>query len=510
MRPLVAELLLLLPTLAFQPTSSLPPAFDRAAFEAYLQRRPGLLASRWATFVRETTPLQAEVARLWASGRLRRDDSSLSIACRSTLTRLGPTFVKLGQILSVREDVLGPVWATEMAKLQDGVEPFDGDEALGAVAEGFGQPLSSLFESLEREPVAAASLAQVHRGLWRVDGGEAVPVAVKVLRPGVAELVAADLCVLLRAGEVLQQWAPRLLPASRIEWSELLSGLAAGLWEETDLSAEAQRQRRFGENMRRVEGGRVFVPAVLASTRGVMVSEWVEGVPLRALPPRSAALQAAQARMRDAYCQMMFVDGLFHADCHGGNLLWVAGEAGGEGRLCILDCGLMVQITAAEAEGLLRLSLHLAAREWASVVEDAVALGFLPASLSDTQRATARGVARRLLNPYLEVGGGARAASSYQLPALLQDLSTASTSLPTSLPPSMVLLGRVRHRLAPHPARTPVPRGAAPCPPPCLRPLSPPPPPPPPPPAPLPPCQPPPSCLPHLPFAVSSPFAARS
>jgi aarF domain-containing kinase len=296
-------MLALIPThsLAFQPTSSLPSTFDRAAFEAYLQRRPGLLASRWTTFVQETTPLSGEVARLWAAGRLRRDDSSLAAACRSTLTRLGPTFVKLGQILSVREDVLGPIWATEMAKLQDGVEPFAGDVALGAVAQGFGQPIEMLFESLEPEPVAAASLAQVHRGLWRAaDGGEAVAVAVKVLRPGVTEQVAADLCVLLRAGEVLQQWAPRLLPTSQIEWSALLAGLAAGLWEETDLSAEAKRQRRFGENMRRLEGGGVFAPTVLASTRGVMVSQWVEGAPLRALPPRSAALKAAQARMRDA------------------------------------------------------------------------------------------------------------------------------------------------------------------------------------------------------------------
>jgi ubiquinone biosynthesis protein len=102
--------------------------------------------------------------------------------------------------LSVREDILGRVWSEELAVLQNSVEPFDAALALQAIERGLGAPVDDLFVSIETEPVAAASLAQVHRGVLRRQSGAAQAVAVKVLRPGVAERMAADLCVLLRAG----------------------------------------------------------------------------------------------------------------------------------------------------------------------------------------------------------------------------------------------------------------------------------------------------------------------
>mmetsp|Transcript_55427 Transcript_55427/g.166175 ORF Transcript_55427/g.166175 Transcript_55427/m.166175 type:complete len:796 (-) Transcript_55427:339-2726(-) len=421
--------------------------FDRTAFD---NRNPGAASARWIEFLRTTAPLASDVAGLWASGRLRRDDDSLARSVRLALSDLGPTFVKLGQILSVREDVLGPVWASELAKLQDSVRPFGAEEAREAVERAFAVEGNGVLEDFDAEPVAAASIAQVHRATWRPSGSGgpsdvAVPVAVKVLRPGVADRVAVDLAVLLRAGDLLAEWAPRLLPRSQVDWRDLLKGLAEGLWMECDLSGEAERQETFRVNMQSIPG--VFVPKVYASTQGVMVSEWVDGVPLRSIPPGDPRLIQAQALIRDAYCQSMFVDAFFHADCHGGNLLWVSDDGVGSrgnasGRLCILDCGLMVAIDPSAAEGLLRLSLNLAARDWASVVNDAVSLGFLPPDLSDANALKARGVARRILGPYLDVGGGARAASAYSASALFDDVAAAASGLPTSLPPDMVLLGR--------------------------------------------------------------------
>jgi hypothetical protein len=227
-------------------------------------------------------------------------------------------------------------------------------------------------------------------------------------------------------------------------------------------------------------------------------------------------------------CQAMFVDAFFHADCHGGNLLWMPARDGAtaamdgvstaeqaeakgtkeaeetedaevaSGALCILDCGLMVEIDPSAADGLLRLSLHLAGRQWAAVVDDAIQLGFLPPQITPQQRASAQGIARcgppdefsrgvleavrrprgcvalrltacvaagsharvvphqcalwsirvssRLVGPYLDVGGGASAASVYSASELLRDVRAASAELPTALPPAMVLLGRVRCR----------------------------------------------------------------
>lgn len=430
-----------------KPSSSkvlpIPIKFDRIEFE---RRNNNLISKRWTEFLSESAPFASQAARLWASGRLRRDDESLAENLRETLTNLGPTFVKLGQILSVREDVLGKVWATELAKLQDDVRPFSGKEALAVVRDAFGGEFGA---TVSEEPVAAASLAQVHRGKWRREDGTVVEVAVKVLRPGVRERVSADLCVLLRAGDLLAGWAPRVLPVSRVDWQALLEGLVCGLWEECDLSGEAERQTKFAENMRSVP--RVFVPGVIASTENVMVSEWVDGVPLRAISPMDNRLKEAQALMRDAYCQSMFVDAFFHADCHGGNLLWVPGNNSTKGntsganssdRLCILDCGLMVAIDSSSAEGLLRLSLHLAARDWTRVVESAIDLKFLPRDLNEGDVIKARGVARRILGPYLDVGGGAKAASAYSASSLFRDISSAALDLPTSLPPDMVLLGR--------------------------------------------------------------------
>ena len=415
---------------------TLPRRFDRAAFEGFTRDNPKIISDRWNKFVQTTGPLQLETLRLFTAGRLRRDDVGYARATREALTDLGPTFIKLGQILSVREDILGPVWAGELAALQDGIQPVAPEAALRAISESFGGAAGA-FESIDPTPVAAASLAQVHRGVWCDEGGERVDVAIKVLRPGVVEAVAVDLCVLLRASQVLSQWAPRVLPASRVDWAALLVGLATSLWEEVDLSGEADRQERFQRNMRSVE--RAYVPRVLDSRREAMVSEWVDGTPMRAVSS-PAVLRSAVAVMRDAYCQAMFVDAFFHADCHGGNLLWMGdatasdASSAGAGQLCILDCGLMVDIGPSASDGLLRLSLHLASRDWARVVDDSITLGFLPPSLLPAQRASAQGIARRLVGPYLDVGGGAAAASAYSASALFNDVSSASTELPTALP----------------------------------------------------------------------------
>ena len=436
-----------------------PIEFNRTTLE-HQYRNDGTFTRRWSEFLAETSPFLQQCATLWASGRLSRDDPALASACRGTLTKLGPAFVKLGQILSVREDILGRVWSDELAKLQDSVDAFGGREAVDDALRSSSSSadhaaLRDGLEWFDPDPIAVASIAQVHRGRWRnteLETNETIDVAIKVLRPNVAQQVGVDLCVLLRAGDLLSEWVPRVLPVSRVDWESLLAGLAKGLWEEVDLAGEARRQIRFGNNMESVP--RVFVPTVIAYNRRIMISEWVDGTPLRNIPSEDGRLKEAQALMRDAYCKSMYVDAFFHADGHGGNLLWAENRItttskdeddryDGDGELCILDCGLMVDIEPSSAEGLLRLSLHLASRDWTSVVDDIIALGFLPEDLPPQLKSKARGIARRIIGPYLDVGGGATgAASAYSISSLFDDVSAATLKLPTSLPPDMILLAR--------------------------------------------------------------------
>jgi len=228
-------------------------AFNRTTFENQY-RNDGTVSRRWAEFLRETAPFLQQAAALWASGRLSRDDPSLASACRKTLTNLGPVFVKLGQILSVREDILGQVWSDELAKLQNSVDAFGGPEAVEE-ALASDRMLRDGLEWYDPAPIAVASIAQVHKGTWRnIEDGSTTDVAIKVLRPNVRNQVGVDLCVLLRAGDLLSKGVPRILPVSRVDWEALLAGLAKGLWEEVDLSGEAQRQTRFRNNMESVVG----------------------------------------------------------------------------------------------------------------------------------------------------------------------------------------------------------------------------------------------------------------
>ena len=407
-----------------------PREFDRAAFERYLDARPAALIKRTAAVAAEALPLQARAGQLWAAGALRRDDARFARDAAAALERLGPTFIKIGQLLSVREDVVGPVWAAELARLQATVSVGSPDAVDAIWAADFVH-----LKRVNATAAACASVAQVHRGTWQGRDGEVTEVACKVLRPGVRDAVALDLCVLLRAGEALETWAPRVLGQSNVDWRLLLGGLASALWSELDFEGEGERQEKFRRNMHAVE--HVTVPRVLGATRDVLVSEWVDGRALNELSDRSWQLKKSVDCIRNAYCQALYVDGYFHADCHGGNLLWTAKD-----ELCVLDCGLMVEIGREDSLALLSLSLALAARDWARVVSAAASLGFLPETLDAATRSEAERVAKSIIGPYLDSGGGAKAINAYQASTLFGDVAQASTGLPTSLPPSMVLLGR--------------------------------------------------------------------
>lgn len=189
------------------------------------------------------------------------------------LTNLGPTFIKIGQAVSSRPDLVPPQYLRELEKLQDQIPPFSTDLALSVIQEEYGTPAAAVFADLSPQPLAAASLGQVYKATLRSDG---TPVAIKVQRPGVAASIALDVFILRKIAIVVRQWRKLNtdLPA-------LLDGWATSLFTELDYKHEAANGKRFKELYGELEG--VFVPEMRLdlTTRKVLVMEWVEGERLR-------------------------------------------------------------------------------------------------------------------------------------------------------------------------------------------------------------------------------------
>jgi len=267
------------------------------------------------------------------------------------LERLGPTFVKLGQILSTRADLLPDSYLTALARLQDEVAPVPFVDIEKTLREELGVRLSHAFKKLDRTPLAAASLAQVHRAVLR-DGRT---VAVKVQRPGIRLQAADDLEVL----ESVASMAERVsATAARYEVGRLVREFRATLLREVDYRIEAENLRALSRNLSGFE--RVFVPQPVAeySTSRVLTMDYVAGTKVTALS--TAAREAVDsADLADvlfaAYLKQIFVDGFFHADPHPGNLLVTS-----DGRLAMLDLGMVAHLTPRFQDLLLQLLVAIA------------------------------------------------------------------------------------------------------------------------------------------------------
>jgi ubiquinone biosynthesis protein len=267
------------------------------------------------------------------------------------LEELGPTFIKLGQLLSTRADLLPLPYLKALARLQDRVAPFSFAEVEAIVAAELGVRLSKAFSEFEATPLAAASLAQVHRAALRDDR----PVAVKVQRPGVRERIVEDLEVLAEVAEVLERHTGI---GDRYELGRLLEDFRASLLRELDYRQEAQNLRTLAANL--AEFDRLVVPAPVAdyTTERVLTMDFIQGRKVTALTPL-ARLDIDGAALAEqlfsAYLKQFLVDGFFHADPHPGNVFLT-----GDGRLALLDLGMVGRIPPDLAEHLLKLLLAVA------------------------------------------------------------------------------------------------------------------------------------------------------
>jgi predicted unusual protein kinase regulating ubiquinone biosynthesis (AarF/ABC1/UbiB family) len=257
----------------------LPRVYDRELIQQYWTKEKGALNQRWGVFVGKAVPFFSKLVTLFIrDGKISESEiPALSKQARVDIEDLGATFIKLGQMMSIRPDVLPQATLDELTKLQDSVEPFETSIAVEQIERELGGPLGEFFTSISEEPVAAASLAQVY--LATLNDGKDTKVAVKVQRPSVLGTVSKDLYVLRRAAEVWQGLVDRFAPQQRTNYVALFNEWAIGFYTELDFSNEAKNQQRLKQDLldNNVQG--VMVPKVYEElcTRRILVSEWIDG-----------------------------------------------------------------------------------------------------------------------------------------------------------------------------------------------------------------------------------------
>ena len=279
---------------------------------------------------------------------------------RRALEELGPTFVKFGQILAGRADLLGPEWTAELGKLHSRVPPVPFEQLRAPLAEDLGGEPEAVFASFDTTPLAAASIAQVHRATLR-DG---TPVVVKIRRPGIRDRIEADLRLLERlAGSIEQQW-PALAPYRP---QALVRQFAKSLRRELDLAAECRHAERIAQHLAAMP--EVVVPRVhwAHTNERVNVQDFVDGVPgedLARLDAEGFDRRLLAQRGARAVLKTIVEDGFFHADPHPGNVFYLPGN-----RLAFIDFGMVGRLSPQRREELLALLLGLVERRPQAVAD---------------------------------------------------------------------------------------------------------------------------------------------
>jgi ubiquinone biosynthesis protein len=298
---------------------------------------------------------------------------------RRVLEDMGPSFVKLGQILATRIDLLPPEYIDEFAKLQDRVPPIAFETLKAQLEEDLGAPLDEVFAEVDPLPQAAASIAQVHRG-WLKTGE---PVVLKIRRPGVRKVVEADLRLLKRLAEIAEA---QIEEARRFRPTEIAAEFARSMRRELDLAAECRNAERVADSFKDDET--IIVPKVYWqwTSERLNVQQYIAGIAgrdLAAIDMAALDRKALARRGASAVLKMVFEDGFFHADPHQGNVFFLPGN-----RIAFIDFGMVGRLSAERRDQLVDLLYGFVERKanrvvdillgWArpdEVDEDALALG---------------------------------------------------------------------------------------------------------------------------------------
>jgi predicted unusual protein kinase regulating ubiquinone biosynthesis (AarF/ABC1/UbiB family) len=344
---------------------------------------------------------------------------------KESLIRLGPTFIKIGQSLGTRGDLLPLSYVKELVKLQDQVPPFPNAEAFARIEVELNRKVAEAYAEIDAEPIAAASLGQVYRA--RLHTGEEV--AVKVQRPGLAEVIGFDIVVLRRLTDLMRRF-PQM--NENADWEGMLREFSETITEEMDYMQEGRNADLFRENFRKWKT--ILVPQIYWShtTARVLTMDFIHGtkvVDIEALRAKRFSPVKVNRLLVRTYLKQLLEDGFFHADPHPGNLL-----AMDNGRLAFFDFGMTGKITPRLQSLMINAFFHVVSRDVHGLAQDLINLDFLKPGVDPEQ---IRPIVEGLFQHYLDLKLG-----EVNFKELTYDLADVMYEYPFRLPANFTYIIR--------------------------------------------------------------------
>mmetsp|Transcript_22063 Transcript_22063/g.47986 ORF Transcript_22063/g.47986 Transcript_22063/m.47986 type:complete len:908 (+) Transcript_22063:257-2980(+) len=403
--------------------------YDPVSARKYFDGKWGLVVSRAIQVSFLSGTFLSGLALDYVTDKLETNSEVRALELSVLLTKLGPSFIKIGQSLSIRTDLLSPAYVKGLKSLQDQVPAFNTPEAREIIESELGSKIEDIFVDFPSEPIAAASLGQVYKATVR--GGEQ-EVAVKVQRPNIMNQIALDM-------HLIREVFPLLKRTFNINTDlvGVVDTWGSGFVDELDYIEEAINAKSFTEGIEQTPlAGVVFAPPVIdeLTTRKILTTEWVVGERLDKSAKEDVSILCSIAM--NSYLTMMLETGVLHCDPHPGNLLRTT-----DGKLCILDWGMVTRLEPDLQITLIEHMAHLTSADYEEIPKDLLKLGFIPESQADLIKDS--GVVETLAEIYgaWTKGGGAASVNVNKVIADLQDLTAEKGNL-FQIPPYFAYIAK--------------------------------------------------------------------
>jgi predicted unusual protein kinase regulating ubiquinone biosynthesis (AarF/ABC1/UbiB family) len=399
-------------------------SYNPVEIAAHYQARPWQVLRRIFAVLRPT--LSFALGLWWDNQRriVLKNNQRRAIQLRELLTQLGPAYIKIGQALSTRPDLVPPVYLEELTRLQDQLPAFPNEIAYQFIEEELGNRPEEIYTELSTMPIAAASLGQVYKA--KLKTGEEV--AVKVQRPDLRERITIDLYIL----RGLAAWVQKKVKRVRSDLVGILDELGDRIFEEMDYIHEGENAERFFELYGHIKD--IYVPKIYweYTNRRVLTMEWINGTKLTQTPEiKAQGIDARYLIEVGVQCSLrqLLEHGFFHADPHPGNLL-----ATPDGKLAYLDFGMMSEIQPPQRYGLIEAIVHVVNRDFEGLAQDYVKLDFLSPETDLTP----------IIPAFSKVFANAQGASvaEFNIKSITDDLSELMYEYPFRVPPYYALIIR--------------------------------------------------------------------